>query len=166
MKLVVTNLDCLHPWDKKRLEFAIEGANRILASPLFKTRLLEEKLTETNGLTNLQVYEKIMAGDQLNPFDKLGETDIKVMLYRKTWSRVVGYTFIDSVTVWMNRKFFGQPKGIGSNLIHEACGHQNGFLHQGRWATAVPYVLNRVTEELWDVLCVDIDEKYLEWWYS
>lgn len=106
-----------------------------------------------------------MKADQLNPLDKVGELDISLVLYRKSWSHVVGYTFTNSLTIWVNRRYFGEPKGIASNLMHEAS-HQCGFTHQGRWATTVPYVLNKIVEELWEMLCDDIDDAYIKWWWS
>lgn len=164
-KLVVTNLADLHEWDAKRIEFALLGANRILASAEFKAKLLAATLTETNGLTNQGVYDCIMAADQLNPTDKKGELDVQVLLYRKSWSKVVGYTFVDSLSIWVNRKFFGGPCNIASNLVHESS-HQLGFLHQGRWSTTVPYTLNRIVEEIWPKLCADVEKEYWAWWYS
>jgi len=171
MKFTVGNLSRLHEWDRKKIEFALQGLNRIILLPQFREELMKAKLTETKidgagaALDNLQVYQWIMSADQLHPLDKLSEFDIDVVLYRKSFSKVVGYTFTNSLTVWMNRKFFGSPMGIASNLFHEAT-HQLGFLHNGSWSTAVPYVINRITEKLWDEHCIDIDLAYEKWWYS
>lgn len=170
--MTVRNLKDIPEWDKSRIQFALTGGNRILAHPRFREELLKAKLTETqvNGvgpaLTNHQVYARIVAGDQLHPLDNKDELDIEVILYRKTFSKVVGYTFTNSTTIWVNRKYFGKPKSIFSNLLHEGGGHQMGFLHNGRWATAVPYVLNQIAEKLWDELCQDIDREYEIWWNS
>lgn len=171
MKISVENLKCLHEWDQKKIEFALQGANRLIQSKQFCDFWLQAKLTETTPegyerpLTNQEVLNRILGGDQLNPLDKLNELDVKIVLYRKQYSKVVGYTFTNSLTIYMNRKFFSTPKYIASNLLHEAC-HQLGFLHGGIWATSVPYTANLAIESLWDAQCQDIDKAYLEWWNS
>lgn len=170
-KVVVKNIKELGEWDQVRVGFAVEGLNRILASELFRAALLAEKLTETrfegstHALTNQEVYDRIMKADQLHPLDELGVLDISVVLYRKSWSKVVGYTFFDSLSIWVNRKFFGGPCSIASNLLHESS-HQLGFGHASTWATSVPYVMNKIVEKLWPVLCRDIDAKHDIWWNS
>lgn len=166
-KLVVKNLSSLGEWDRTRVSFAVQGANIILKSTQFLEAVLDAKLTETNGLTNNQVYSCIMRADQLNPLDKPDELDIQLTLYRKSFSRVVGYTFSNQLTIWVNRKYFGSAKSIASNLVHEAS-HQLGFTHNGVWATSVPYVLNRIIEKLWDTMpeVQAVDKKYWEWWNS
>lgn len=170
-KLSITNLAKLHEWDRVRCEYAQKGADRILASPRLKEEFLRAKLTETqpegvnHALTNEEVYKRIIKADQLYPTDKMDELDIEVLLYRKTFSKVVGYTYTNAITIWVNRKYFGAPKGICSNLLHE-CMHQLGFLHGGLWATSVPYTMNKISEKLWDELCKDIDAAYWKWWYS
>src|SRR5690606_23212813 len=88
-----------------------------------------------------------------------GVLDISVMMYYKSWSKVVGYTFEGGLTVWVNHKFFGSPKNTASNLLHEAS-HQLGYFHNGAWAKTVPYTMNRIVEELWDELCGKIE---VEW---
>lgn len=164
-RMEVTNLEDLHEWDAERIRFALEGVNRILASPMFGAEWLQAKLTETEGLTNQQVLDKILGADALSPLDKVGVLDVDVILYRKAWSKVVGYTFFNAVTIWVNRRFFGDACSIASNLLHEST-HQLGFGHARSWATTVPYQANRIVEKLWPVLCKDIDERYWKWWYS
>ena len=165
VRMEVTNLDQMHEWDAERIRFALEGINRILVSPMFEAEWLQAKLTETEGLNNRQVYDRIVGADALSPLDKVGVLDVEVILYRKAWSKVVGYTFFNAVTIWVNRKFFGGPENIASNLLHEST-HQLGFGHAGHWATTVPYTANRIVEKLWPVLCKDVDERYWKWWYS
>jgi len=165
VRMEVTNLDQMHEWDAERIRFALEGMNRILASPLFEEEWMKAKLTETEGLTNRQVLDKILCADALSPLDKVGVLDVEVILYQRSWSRVVGYTFFNAVTIWVNRKFFGGPMSICSNLFHEST-HQLGFGHAGSWATTIPYTGNRIVEKLWPELCKDIDVRYWKWWYS
>lgn len=164
-RVVVTNLSALGDWDKVRVGFALKGLNRILELPAFKLAVLDAKFTETNGLSNLQVYEKIMEGDQLSPLDKKGVLDIQVVLYRKAWSRVVGYTYENGLTIWVNRKYFGDARSIASNLLHEST-HQLGFYHNSVWASSVPYTMNRIVEDLWKVYCQDVTKEYNDWWNS
>ena len=165
MQFKVNNLGCLHEWDQEKVKFALKGLHRITALQEHDDLWLSANLTETNDLTSLQVLNRLKGGDQLSIGDELNTLDFNLVLYRKSFSKVVGYTFTDSLTIWVNRKFFGGPKGIASNLFHEAT-HQLGFLHNANWATTVPYTANRIVEALWDKHCKDIDAEYLAWWNS
>lgn len=170
-KLKVTNIDCLGEWDQDRIRFALEGNNRIFSDPAFKEDWLKADLRETkiNGegrsLSNQEVWDTLCKADQLAVGDDLGVLDFKVVMYRKSFSKVVGYTFVDSLTIWVNYRFFGHPKYIGSNLFHEGT-HQLGFLHESLWAYSVPYNANRIYEKHWDRLCKDIDDRYWKWYWS
>lgn len=174
-QLKITNLKSIPAgapgWDRERLEFAIRGANRIFAHPRFNEEWLKARLTETTPdeeyipLTNAQVFERIMAADQKNPLDEKGVADIQVVMYYGRFSRVVGYTYFSETRIWVNRKFWGAPKYVCSNLMHEYT-HQLGFPHGGVWASSIPYTMNKIVEKLWDELCPDIEKDYWAWWYS
>jgi hypothetical protein len=166
-RIEITNLEQIPEWDRSRLRFGQEAANIILASPRFKEELLKSKMTETNGMTSQQVYDCIMKADQLNPLDKLDVLDIQIVMYNARWSGVVGYTYFESLFVWVNRKFFGTPKYVASNLIHEPT-HQLGFGHGGKFSTSVPYTMNRIAEILYDELpeCQELEKRYWVWWNS
>lgn len=133
----------------EKINAAVQGLEKILNSDRFKIELLLAKMTETNGLTNQQVYDKIMAGDQVINGDEMGVLDFNLVLYRKSWSKVVGYTFTNSMTIWVNRKYFSTPKSISENIGHELM-HQLGFFHNKIWSTSVPYTMNRIVGKLWD----------------
>jgi hypothetical protein len=167
MRIEITNIEQIPEWDRSRLKFGQEAANIILASPRFKEELLKSKMTETNGMTSQQVYDCIMKADQLHPADKLGVLDIQAIMYYARWSGVVGYTYFNELKIWINRKFFGSPKYIQSNLIHESI-HQLGFGHGGIFSTSVPYTMNRISEKLYDELpeCQELEKRYWAWWYS
>lgn len=133
---------------KGTLDRAIYGLNTIFAHPRFKEEILSRTFSETNGHNSYGVWETIEKGDQLNLGDQLGIIDLKVVMYNSWFSRVIGYTYLESLTVWVNEKFFYGPKSVGSNLAHEAM-HQLGFTHNGAWSTSVPYQMNEIIEKLW-----------------
>lgn len=115
---------------------------KVVASPLFASKLLAATLTETNGLTNAQVLDKLVQAT----------LSITVWMYNRWWTKVIGYTYFKTNTIYVNRKFFHGPVSVGSNLLHE-CSHILDFAHNGAWATSVPYTLNRIFEEC----CVELN---------
>lgn len=152
-------------WDLKKLIYALQGLNRIAASARFKEEILKANCTETQDLTNEQVYEKLCSGNQLSADDEDGVNDFKAVMYRSRFSRVVGYTYLTSATIYFNSRFFGFPMSIASNVAHEVM-HTHGFTHATTWSTSWPYTMNRIIEKLWAELCQDIDADFKAWWYS
>lgn len=130
--------------DRQKIDQACALINTVVNSELFAQKFLRARMTELNGLTNEQALEQIRSGDCLFS-DKDGTIDLKLVLYYKRWSRVVGYTNGTPMTIWINRKFFSTPVSIGSNLLHEAC-HLIGFSHYKSWETSLPYTMNRLFE--------------------
>ena len=151
--LKVANLSGFNDYDKGIIEKATWGVNYIFTHPRFKEEILSRQFTETQGLSNQGIYDCIEKGDQLNLSDELGVLDLKLVMYNSWFSRVVGYTYLTSLTIWINAKFFAGPKSVGSNLAHEAM-HQLGFTHNNYWASSVPYQMNEIIEKLWKELGV------------
>lgn len=153
LKIRVDGVSGFSSSQKKTLDRAVWGVNQIFAHPRFKEEILSRQFTETNGLKNEGIYECIQKGDQLNLADELGVVDLKVVMYNSWFSKVVGYTYLESLTIWVNEKFFAGPKSVGSNLAHESM-HQLGFKHDNYWGSSVPYQMNEIIEKLWKELGV------------
>ena len=110
--------------------------NIALNDPDFEAAWLKESCTETNGMTQLQVLNKLREYQE-----------IEFRAYRSRWSKVIGY-FISGDVLWDNLKYIDQYDAVesSSNDIHETA-HIKGFSHYGAWETSVPYSLNRVYEK-------------------
>lgn len=126
----------------KMIRQAIDNANKIMASDCFMNRILEAKFTETNKLSNSQIW------------NLLSEKPIKIgaEMYDGSWKenyvwKTMGYDIGDGV-VYMNRFFVEDALTISSLSTHEAEGHGQGFRHDNEDAmeTTVPYKLNDFIE--------------------
>lgn len=114
----------------------LQLVNIALSDPDFEAAWLKESCTETNGMTQMQVLDKLRENQ-----------DIEFRAYRSRWSKVIGY-FISGDVLWDNLKYIDQYDDVmsGSNDGHEVL-HVKGFSHYGAWATSVPYTFNRVFEK-------------------
>lgn len=138
----------------KKHKQACEDAVKVLNSKRFKERFLKEKLTSVEGLTNLQIYEKLMSGVDL--FNKAVDRDIDVFveMYYKN-NRVVGYTTPSINKTYLNRKFFSgyDAADVACNMVHEYL-HKVGFDHNSASETssvpyAIGYLLEKCIREMW-----------------
>lgn len=130
----------------KQVDLLIE---HIFNSQEFKDEVIKRKYTSTK-LTSAQIYDKLFGGaEALEPALDY-EMDLKVEMYYKRFSKVVGYTYPNTLTVWTNSKFHSwySPCLIASNLVHEYS-HKIGFDHYSAsdWQS-VPYQLNDIIEKL------------------
>lgn len=136
------------PEEKVKHEKAVEEAFIVLNSQRFKNKFLETKLSSTEGLTNLEIYEKLMSGyDEFNKeVDR--DIDVSVEMYYKN-NKVVGYTYPTTHKTFLNRKFFKSfdTADVACNLVHEYL-HKVGFDHKSaKEHTSVPYAIGYLVEE-------------------
>jgi hypothetical protein len=115
-------------------------ANDTMKTPCFKAAVLSAKWTETNGLTQAQIWDKLCSGP----------VTVNVDIYTGSWyenniSKTIGYEN-EPGTVHVNRYFVDTAYMVADNLIHEGEGHSQGFSHYGVKATSVPYGLNHAFE--------------------
>lgn len=149
----IDNLDEMGEWDRARLERGEAILNRIFKEPRTKARWLSYELKEAQGKTNAEIWDMWVSGDQVSddPEDELSVTDVKIVMYNSRLSRTVGYTYLESLIIWINRKYFSTDKGRASNLGHEALGHQYGFTHTiNDYLSTVPWRVNQLVEECYD----------------
>lgn len=130
--------------DLAKIDAAVCLLDTVLNSQMFRSEFLKEKLTENKGKTNAEIIDHLLSGDcQFTDAD--GSIDLKLVMYYKRWSSVVGYFDGTPLTIFINRKFFSSHIDIASNLLHEYF-HLMGYSHYKAFQTSVPYTANRVFE--------------------
>ncbi len=104
---------------------------------------------EANG-HDYELFKELMLSGDCNFTEADGETNILLIMYNRPWSKVVGYVYSNqSNLIHINRKYFGNPLKIASNLNHEAL-HLMGFSHYGTHSTSVPYLIgNKLFQDTW-----------------
>jgi hypothetical protein len=122
---------------------AVQVLNKGCKLAKFKALVLQAKFTETNGLTNQQIYNKLMEHVNL----------VKVSFFNGSFRqnyiwKTVGLDVGDGV-VYVNRHFVTNEKALASLILHETC-HKLGFSHliKGGKYTSIPYTCNRIIEEV------------------
>lgn len=131
----------------------------VLNSDEFYDRLMSETFTTTK-LSNSTIYDIITLSDEkitavegtfgMDFDDEDHEMDLVLSMYSSRFSKVLGYTFPESVRIFINRKFFTRlkPWQAAGNFFHEHC-HNLGFDHSSASdANSVPYKLGNIVAEL------------------
>lgn len=143
-------------------EAKIQAAERkikaVIASDAFRTAVLnhtykgKKTFVDNGGLTNAQIYQKILDGAETLQPSKNNRMDMNVELYYQN-STTVGYTMTGSKTIFMNTKFFNKytSSGVSHNMMHEWL-HKLGFKHAVNYSTArdysVPYAIGNLMGKL------------------
>lgn len=134
-------------------ELAVNLFNHVINSVIFREKFLALKLIQTEGLSNLAVYTKIMTGsEELDPQDD-SEADVWVEMYFDPKSGVIGYTYENTKWTYLNSYFFDQytPDKVAENLFHEWV-HKIGFGHDFERTPnrelSVPYAAGYLIGEL------------------
>ncbi|MGZ3419013.1 MAG: hypothetical protein ACXVEE_14170 [Polyangiales bacterium] len=126
--------------EPKMIADGVTLVNATMKTSCFRDFVLSASWTETNGLTQAQIYDKLCSGP----------ITVDVDMYMGSWydnhvTHTVGYEKEPGV-VHMNRYYVNTANMVADNLIHEAEGHSQGFRHDGVKATSVPYGLNDAFE--------------------
>lgn len=137
------------PKQKEKLDKAQELIAKIFNSEEYKREVLVRKFTYTE-LSGQEVYEKLIQGaEKLRPIVDW-KMDLKVEMYFKRLTKVVGYTLPGSLIVYTNSKFHDRYSvcEVASNLVHEWT-HKMGFDHSSAQdKLSVPYAHNEIIEAL------------------
>jgi hypothetical protein len=132
-------------YDEEKLEHAADLVRRVLMSQDFKDAVVgfeydgKNTFADNNGLTNLQIYNRIIIGaENFKPIQNF-TLDAEVELYYED-STTIGYTYPSASRIWMNTKYFNRytPYQVAGNLTHEWC-HKLGFTHDSDATAARPY---------------------------
>jgi hypothetical protein len=163
VKVVINSATNFNSEQLAHLEASRSLLEKIVNSEEFKQRVLhfsfngQEAFYQNNGLSNLQIYNKIMAAAEelpkVTPANQI--IDLTVQLYTSSWfgRNVVGYTNPDTSTIYMNTYFYNYatPGGTASNMMHEWM-HKLGFDHDYRSTSSrpysVPYAIGDIVEQM------------------
>jgi hypothetical protein len=139
-KVVLGNVQAFNS-EKQNIIQAVELLNKVLASETFHQKVLNREFTETEGLTNAQIYDKFREKAVVIDINVFTGSYVQNHVYR-----TVGYETVPGV-VNINRYFVSTPYQFADNIIHEAIGHSTGFSHLGLKSSSIPYQLNGIFEE-------------------
>jgi hypothetical protein len=141
-----------------KIQKAEDKIKNVIASEAFRTALLNhtyngrKTFVDNKGLSNLQIYNKIVDGaEKLQP-TKNNSMDMGVKLYYQN-SSTVGFTTTLSKNINMNTKFFNtySATNVSRNMMHEWL-HKLGFSHAVNYSTSrnysVPYGVAKILERL------------------
>ena len=127
--------------EMKMIGKAIVFNRMVVYSPEFKEAVLAAEFTETNGLTNLQIWEKFTTGSI--------KVNIEMFTGSFTQNRIyktVGYDLPGDDFTYINRYFVQDEITMGSLILHELS-HALGFSHYNKYTqTSVPYTMNHIFE--------------------
>jgi len=141
-----------------KIQLAEEKIKSVIGSEEFRLAVLnhtyngKKTFVDNKGLTNAQIYQKILEGaEKLQPA-KNNAMDLLVKLYYQN-SNTVGYTSTGSKTINMNTKYFNKytSSGVSHNMMHEWL-HKLGFSHAVNYSTSrnysVPYAIGNLMGKL------------------
>lgn len=133
---------------------AIGFAEKVINSLEFKQKLSARKTFTTSSFNGVQVYDKLMTGEENLQKGKDYEFDITVVMYEENNS-TVGYTMASTIKIWVNNKFFKNysPGEIAGNAVHEYL-HKQGFGHTSNYTKerefSVPYFVGYLVRDMVD----------------
>lgn len=126
--------------EKSLVSQSFDLANAVLASDCFKSKVLAAHFTETNNLSNEEIYALL----------KSKPIAVNVSFFNGSWyqnyvSKTMGYDIGDG-TAYVNRFYVSTSLVLASLETHEAEGHGQGFHHYGDKPPSVPYQFNNFIE--------------------
>ena len=126
--------------EKVMVAQAVSNDSHILASDCFKNKVLSAKFTETNGLTNEQIYATFAENVIVVNVEMFTGNFRQNYIYK-----TVGVDIGDGV-VYANR-FFANTVEVLQSLIPHEVAHGKHFHHYDVKRTSVPYQFNDFVEE-------------------
>ena len=131
--------------DQEKVEAAADLVKRVIQTQEFKDAIVgftyngKKTFVDNNGLTNLQIYDRIIiAAERLTPA-KNYTLDAEIKLYYED-TNTIGYTYPSTTRIFMNKKYFNRytPYQVAGNLTHEWL-HKMGFTHAVASTSSRPY---------------------------
>ena len=145
--------------DIDKVQQALIFIQRIVRTTEFRDRVLNHKFegklqfSNNNGLSNAQIYQVLVDGsEELRPGSN-NIMDLELELYTNNFTSTVGYTYPNTLRIWMNRKFFNRysSEEVARNVFHEWT-HKLGFGHDSnstaRRPYSVPYALGSIIQDM------------------
>lgn len=140
-----------------KIKSAFSLMEKVVNSLEFKDRVINFKnnkgqraFASNKGLTNEQIYEIFMSGQETLQPDTVGEMNFFLKQYSRWWSKVIGYTSPDVNLINVNYKFFKnyRPSDVAGNLTHEWV-HKIGFDHTSAAEhDSAPYAIGYIMDEM------------------
>lgn len=143
---------------RSKIDRAEQKIKDVVRSEEFKNRVINftyngvKRFVDNEGLTNTQIYYKILNGAERLLPSKDNEMDLKIKTYYQN-SSTVGWTTPSSMYINMNTKFLNQYSSneTAKTMVHEWL-HKLGFTHSKYYSTSrnysVPYGVGRIVMEL------------------
>lgn len=142
-----TNLRLVNfsPSQARKVEDAARIIREVVGTKAFRDAILNHTVkgvrtfVDNNGLTNQQIYDRILiASEQLYPL-KNNTLDVELELYYEN-NNTIGYTYASVDRIWMNTRYFNgyTATQVAANLMHEWL-HKLGFTHDFTSTSQRPY---------------------------
>jgi hypothetical protein len=138
-----------------KFDSAVELIKKVVGTEEFRSAVLNHSyngvktFVDNGGLSNAQIYERILeAAERLFPL-KNNAMDMEVQLYTNLSTNVVGYTNTGTKRIYVNTKYFNvyAANSVAANLFHEWL-HKVGFGHAYTYSPSrdysVPYAIGRM----------------------
>jgi len=153
--------------DRLKADQAIQLIEQVINSDEFQNRVLSFSYTDpdtgetipgfyqNNGLSNAEILKAIYDGaESYNPVPN-NQMDLNITLFKPGpgYEKVLGYTYPDSDTIWINENFYhsSTPADIAMNMTHEWT-HKLGFDHDFEKTPlrpfSVPYAIGYMIQEM------------------
>lgn len=145
---------------ENKIANAIETIKKVIASDEFKKMVLvktfngKKQYKDNNGLTNAQIYKKMLEGAEMLIPGKDNSMDLELKSYFEK-ENVIGYTTPSIRTIFLNTKYLNQDdfksSDVAMNLTHEWL-HKLGFKHSVQKTPTrshtVPYAIGYIMRSL------------------
>lgn len=147
-----------NPEQEAKVHKAVALIKKVIGSKEFRDGVLnytyrgKKTFNDNNGLSNLEIYHKILNSSETLIPGNNNTMDVELELYHQT-TNTIGYTYPNTVRIWMNTKYFDRytPVNVADNLTHEWL-HKLGFVHASTYSkdrdATVPYAIGYLVEEL------------------
>jgi hypothetical protein len=167
---------------EEKIYQSIELLRTIFATPEFRSRILNHRyrgrksFAFNKGLTNEQIYRKILSGMEKLEGESNNAMDVEIALFTDLKSKVLGYTKPNTRKIWMNTKYFNEntsPVELSSHMMHEWL-HKLGFGHERKRCNnrkysvpyAIGYIVKDLTKETYHQIPEDQEGDILTQWSS
>lgn len=138
-------LDNFDSAQEDKVLVAADLIEKVVATEEFKQAILnhtykgKKTFVDNGGLSNAQIYKKILEGSEALRPGADNEMDLDLEVFRRAGT-TVGYTFPNVIKVWMNEIFLNKfaPYKVTTNMMHEWL-HKLGFKHAQSKTPSRPY---------------------------
>lgn len=149
----------------EKIRVAEELIKRVVATDEFRNRVIgftynsKRAFVDNGGLTNEEIYQKILEGAETLNKIKDNEMDIQIEMYYENTS-TVGYTYANTSKIYANTKFYNSYNSatITGNMTHEWL-HKLGFTHATYYSASrdasVPYAIGYIMRDIAKTINLD-----------